>query len=164
MKRVIQVALLVFVAASAATLAAKNLRAATPPAEPAEAQASSTTSEVPDEATAKRRVIAYYFYGGKRCPSCRKIESYTHSAVRTGFAKETDSGLLEWRPVNTDEPENAHYVEDYKLYTKQVVLAEFLGDTQQRWKDLDQVWELLNDENRFVQYIQAEIRTFVDGA
>ena len=38
------------------------------------------------------KVIAYYFHGRARCPSCLKIESYTKEAVNKNFENELKDG------------------------------------------------------------------------
>ena len=111
----------------------------------------------------KTRFVAYYFYNNKRCASCRKIEMFTDASINDEFTKELESGKLEWKPVNVDEPENKHYIDDFDLYTKQVILAEFRGDQMTRWKNLKEVWNLLNDEYAFREYIIKQSRDFIEG-
>jgi len=103
------------------------------------------------------KVIAYYFYGKARCPSCLKIESYTKEAIYKNFENELKDGRLEWKAINVEETENKDFVKDYKLYTKSVVIADIRNGKQTRWKNLEQVWELLHDKETFLQYVYDEI-------
>lgn len=103
-----------------------------------------------------RTVIAYYFLTTKRCPTCRKIEAYTTEAIETAFARQLESGRLEFHVVNVDEPENSHYIDDYQLTTKSVVLADYRGGEQTRWKNLDRVWQYVGDKQTFMDYIEDE--------
>lgn len=171
-KTIVSVLLLGFVAASLAWMAVqelRNARAAEPgaivaeaaEAETAEASPAAAPTPAPAEAEAKRTVTAYYFHGNARCVSCMKIEAYTDRAVREGFQEPLGTGLLEWRVVNVDEPGNSHFVTDYRLYTKSVVLVERRGDKLVRWKNLEQVWDLLGDEAAFVEYIHRELAAFM---
>jgi hypothetical protein len=114
-------------------------------------------------APATHQVIAYYFHGNVRCPSCRKIEAYTKEAIDSAFGESLKSGKLEWRVVNTDSSENEHYLKDYQLFTKSVVLSDVHDGTQTRWKNLGKVWELLGDQAKFHAYIQDEMRPFLDS-
>jgi hypothetical protein len=104
--------------------------------------------------------IVYYFYTKKRCASCLKIEEYTKEAVETFFAKELESGRMIWRPVNMEDPEHAHFMDDFDLFTKSVVLVRQKGDRMLKWKNLPKIWELLNDKTAFIDYIHKEIRLF----
>ena len=112
---------------------------------------------------ASRQVVAYYFHGDVRCSSCRKIEAWSAQAIDRAFEDELQAGRLAWRPTNIDRAENEHFVRDYELVTRSLVLVEFESGRQVRWKNLGQVWELLGDEVRFSQYVQREVRAFLDG-
>lgn len=101
-------------------------------------------------------VIAYYFHTTKRCPTCRKIESYTTESIKTGFARQLESGRLEFRVVNVDEPENEHYIDDYQITTKSVVLADYRDGKEVRWKNLPLVWHHVGDKQVFMDYIETE--------
>lgn len=104
------------------------------------------------------QVIAYYFHGTRRCVTCQTIEAYTEESLRSEFSGELESGKLVWRPVNVDTPDNEHFVQDYKLSTRSVVLVEMLGGKQKQWKNLPRVWELVRDKSVFIAYIQEETR------
>lgn len=110
----------------------------------------------------EHRFIAYYFHSTRRCVSCKKIEAYSAEAVHEGFGKELESGLLEWQVVNVDLGENTHFTDDYKLYTKSVILSEMDGGEEVRWKNLDKVWTLLGDKAAFKQYIIDEIGAYLE--
>lgn len=106
-------------------------------------------------------VVVYYFHGNKRCSTCRKLEAYSAEAITGGFAAELESGELEWRVVNTDEEANAHFITDFELVTKSVVLVEYRGGEIVRFKNLKLVWQLVGDEDGFVRYVRDETRDFL---
>ena len=119
------------------------------------------SAEVKEAAGVTDKVVAYYFHGTRRCANCRKIEAYSHEAIEVGFVKELESGKLEWYVINTDEPENKHYREDYKLYTKSVIITHVVGEKQTEWKNLEKVWLLLNDKKGFIEYVEDEVRAYM---
>lgn len=106
-------------------------------------------------------VVVFYFHGNVRCTTCRTIEAYAHDAIHTGFAGELDDGALSWRVVNVDEPENEHFVQDFQLVTRSVVLAELHNGKVVRFTNLDKVWQLVRNRDDFVDYIQNETREFL---
>ena len=106
------------------------------------------------------KVIVYYFHGTARCPSCRTIEDYTREAIENGFADAVKNGLMEWRPVNVEEQGNEHFITDYELYTKSVVIVDARNGKQIRWKNLEKVWELLYSKDAFIKYIKDELRCY----
>ena len=154
-KGVITALLLAFVAASAAWLVVKEIRAGRAPQERIEAQAG------PAQGTPKLTV--YYFHGSVRCPTCNRIEALTHEAVRGGFAGALKSGEVGFKAVNADQPANEHFTRDYRLFTKSVVLVESRGGRRGRWKNLDRVWELVADGEAFKKYVREETKAFLAG-
>lgn len=119
-------------------------------------------SAVEEPASETRKVIAYYFHSTRRCSSCRKIESYSSEIIRDAFDAELNNGLLEWRLVNTDESENKHFIKDYELYTKSLVLSEHVDGEQVRWRNLDKIWMLLKDKESFQKYVKDEVQAFLE--
>ena len=115
---------------------------------------------VPEEE--KHAVIVYYFHGTARCERCRKFEAYTKEALLTGFPEELKTGLLEWRVLNVEEPANEHFVEDFQLTTRAVVLVDAVDGRQQQWKDLKEIWFLVDDKAAFLEYIQSETRSYLE--
>jgi len=109
------------------------------------------------------KVIAYYFHGTLRCSTCRTIEAYSEEAIAKGFASEIASGRLAWQAVNIDEPENKHFVEDFELVTKSLVLAEYRDGKVTRHENLQQVWQLVRDKEAFLDYVRAATRVFLRG-
>jgi hypothetical protein len=111
--------------------------------------------------TAAPIIRVYYFHRTMRCPSCEKIESLARMAVEEGFAGELAMGGMQWRIVNIDEPQNKHFEDDYRLQAQSVIVSELRGGKETRWKNLEKVWDLLDDDARFVRYVQDEIRAYI---
>lgn len=131
----------------------------------ADAPASSQPEEIaaaPDTTAPARRVVAYYFHTTQRCASCRKIEAWSSEALHQGLADALSDGRLVWSPVNIDEKENKHFVSDYGLYTKSLVLVEEKEGEAGRWVNLTKVWQLLQDKEEFLHYVQRETREFLE--
>jgi len=110
---------------------------------------------------APRQVVVYYFHGDAHCAACDRIESLGRSAVQGAFQDELRAGLVVWSPVNTDRKPNEHFVSDYGLLTRSIVVAEFRNGQRKRWKNLDRVWELLDDSKAFTRYVQDEVAAYV---
>jgi len=119
------------------------------------------STEVADSTASNYTVIAYYFHGTRRCVSCKKIEAYSREAIETGFEDELESGKLEFYSINIDEKENNHYVKDYDLYTKSLVISKVQGKDETEWKNLAKVWELLGSKEKFLEYVQGEIKAYL---
>ena len=107
-------------------------------------------------------IVAYYFHGNLRCKTCRTIEAYSEEAIRSEFVDELGSGRLAWRVVNIEEPENEHFVKDFELVTKSVVLVHYEDGEVTRWENLQKVWELVRDKERFLGYVRSSTRGFLE--
>jgi hypothetical protein len=108
-------------------------------------------------------VVAYYFFGTKRCPTCLKIESYTKESILEGFPGLVESGRLGFLAINVDEAENEHFIEDYRLTTKSVVISDRMDGKETRWKNLDLVWQYVGDKDTFVDYVRRETSAYLGG-
>lgn len=132
--------------------------------EPAAQSETTVSSEVFIQTEADqeaRQLIVYYFHGNKRCLSCRKIEIFTHEALESNFTELLESGRIKWEAVNTDNPKHKHFIEDFQLYTKSVVLVDMEGNAMLRWKNLKDVWNLTRKKEAFHEYITAEVSVYL---
>lgn len=105
--------------------------------------------------------VAYYFYSTVRCANCLKIEKYSHEAIEQSFAENISAGELTWMMKNLDDEANEHFIEEFKLFTKALVLVRYEDGQQVKWKNCDKIWELLGDEAEFKKYVEAEVSVFL---
>jgi hypothetical protein len=113
------------------------------------------------KAAVKHHLVVYYFHGTQRCANCIKIEAYTKEVIDSTFATQLKDSTVVWNVINTDEDTNKHYREDYKLYTKSVVLSDLDNGKQIRWKNLDKIWDYLGDKPAFLAYIRDEVAAYL---
>jgi hypothetical protein len=109
----------------------------------------------------QNKVIAYYFHTNTRCSTCIKIEQYSHEAIEQGFANELKNGTLEMRIVNYEQPENRHFIQDYKLVSKSLVLVSMVNGKQTKWTNLKMVWQLTGHKDAFLNYVRKEVRGYL---
>lgn len=109
-------------------------------------------------------VVVYFFDGDFKCASCEMIEAYTLEAMNTLFSDELASGALSYRKHNTDRPRHAHFIDEYRLITKSLVMVERENGEQVRWKNLDKIWDLSYDKAKFLEYVRANTQEYLDGA
>jgi thiol-disulfide isomerase/thioredoxin len=110
------------------------------------------------------QVVVYYFHGERRCPTCRKIEELSRKAVTEGFAEEIANGAVRFEAVNVDQAENSHFIQEYQLYTRALILSEqAAGGKELKRKNLDRIWELIHRPPEFSSYVQRELEDFLSG-
>jgi len=151
--------LLAFVALSIGVLVGKELRpGATRPA--GVAPPASRTAQAKAGIPAPR-VIAYYFHGTARCVTCKKIEAFAREAIGESFPDAIKDGRLEVRSVDYEEPENEHFLDDYRLPSLSLVLVDPRMKGPSSWKILQGVWQLNDDKPAFVAYVKDEVGKFL---
>jgi hypothetical protein len=67
------------------------------------------------------------------------------------------------KAVNVQEPRNNHFIKDYRLYTKSVIVSDILKGKEARWKNLQRVWELVRKDKAFKGYVQKEVEEYLQG-
>ena len=112
---------------------------------------------------AESKIIAYYFHGSFRCPTCHKLEQYSKEAIEENFKNEISKGTLEFKTINVEEKGNEHFINDYRLYTKQLVISEIENDKEIRYKNLEKIWEYVRDKEKFFNYVISEIQAYLKG-
>ena len=109
------------------------------------------------------KVTAYYFHGSFRCPTCTAMEKYSREAIETNFKDKLASGKLEFKAVNVEERGNEHFVNDYQLYAKSLILSLVKDGKKVKSKNLDKIWQLARNKQKFIDYVTGEINGFMEG-
>ncbi|MBI1361534.1 MAG: hypothetical protein GC155_14755 [Alphaproteobacteria bacterium] len=114
--------------------------------------------------TTNVQVIAYYFHGTVRCETCQKIERQAREIIEQRFKTELAAKRIVFKPVNYDLKENAHFQTDYKLPCPSLVLVRQKDGKDEKWKLLDETWQLVEDTKKFNRYVEAEVLKFLPDA
>ena len=139
---------LVALAIAGAAVAIKN-KVEAPPTTPA----AEVAVALPDDG-----VVVTYFTTDVRCPSCLKIEALSRETVATRFPEDFGSGRVVFRVVNTDQPENKHFLDDYKLVSKTVIVSRRQDGKEQDWVNLQDVWLKLDEPAAFQSYVGDAVK------
>jgi hypothetical protein len=114
-----------------------------------------------DENNTQAKITAYYFHGTFRCSTCTAMEQYSREAVEASFKNALASGTLEFKSVNVEDRGNEHFVDDYKLYTKSLILSLVKDGKEVKSKNLDKIWQLARNKQKFVDYVAGEVSGFM---
>jgi len=107
------------------------------------------------------QVVAYYFHGTFRCSSCLKIEQYSKEAIEKYFGNELKSGRLVFKVINVEDKGNEHYVNDYQLYTKSLILSLVKNGKETKSDNLVKVWEYLGNREKFYEYVKSNVDSYL---
>lgn len=107
------------------------------------------------------QVLVTYFTTDQRCPTCLKIEKQTKEAMESAFADELASGEVLFRTTNFDRDENKHFIEEYELSFKTVVISDRRNGKESAWAKFDEVWDLVGEPDAFAAYLQEGVRKYL---
>ena len=154
-KLIVTILLLVFVAASLVAVFMKN--SGESDGEKAAELAVETNVEAGDS-----KIIVYYFHGNARCKTCLTIEMYALEAIETGFPKALKANQIDFLTVNLEVAENEHFIDDFQLAARTVVLERIVDGKRKDYVNLTRVWELVGDKKAYVAYVQDEMEKLMN--
>ncbi len=93
--------------------------------------------------------------------SCRKLEAVAHVAVAEGFPDALKRGDLIWQTVNIQEAQNRHFISEYGVFSRSLVLVKVKNGKPSEYKHLSKAWELLRDESALKEFVQSEVRAYL---
>jgi hypothetical protein len=108
-----------------------------------------------DAAVAAPEYVVYYFHGTFRCETCLKIEAWAKDAVSEDF------GNLDWRVLNIQDEPNEHFADEYKLSGQALIVTEWQDGKVVRWKNLEEMWDHLENKEGFADYVKREVEGFL---
>lgn len=115
-----------------------------------------TTTDAPTQ-----QIIAYYFHGTARCETCLEIEKQAKAVIERQFATEVEAKRLVFKPANYEQPENAHFLRDYKLPCPSLVLVGQKDGKDEKCTLLSDTWQLVHDPVKFNSYIETEVNKYL---
>jgi hypothetical protein len=89
------------------------------------------------------------------------MEQWTKELMDTCFKGQVGSGKIVFKMFNTDEKANEHFLNDYKLYTKSIVLSLVKGGKEVKYENLAKIWDCLRSKQKFQDYVMTEIEKYL---
>lgn len=107
------------------------------------------------------QVVMTYFRGGIRCDSCKTIETLTTETAEQNLREEVASGKVIFRVIDLDEPQNHHFQNDYQLTSKSVILSFRVDGKEEKWTNMEKVWDLLDEPEAFRAYLTQPVQEYL---
>jgi len=127
------------------------------PAIPPESVSVGSVASAVRDSSATDRVVVAYFHRIFRCETCLKFEEYSEEAIREAFPHELAGGRLEWRVLNLDEHENAHYEDEHGISQSSLVVSIESEGEELKWRVIPDISDLVGDREAFIDYVTLEI-------
>jgi hypothetical protein len=112
----------------------------------------------------KAKVVLYYLHPTGRCARCIAMEKYTQETVEKYFQEQVKNGTLEFKSLNTDERQNRHFINDYKLVTKALVITLVKGGKEQKYDNLTGIWQNVGSQVSFYDYVRTNVEKYLKEA
>jgi hypothetical protein len=109
-------------------------------------------------------LTVYYFHTTYRCWTCNQFEKLTREILHETFAEQCADSSIMFRVINIEEKPNSHFIDDYRLVTKSLVLSLRKDGRELEWKNLDKIWQLVRDTERFKAYVKGAIEEYLKRA
>ena len=107
-------------------------------------------------------VVVYQFHRRFRCEECFKLEKMIGVTLENHFPKELKSGSLIFKVVNLDVEENKHYETDYDFFYNTVIIVDRKNGRNVQYKNIEEIWQMTDDEQAVINLITSTIRPYLD--
>ncbi|MCK5296576.1 MAG: hypothetical protein KAJ75_06775 [Alphaproteobacteria bacterium] len=110
----------------------------------------------PHKVVSLDKSAVYYFHGNRRCFTCSVMEKYSRSVYEEHFKDKVD-----FKMVNIDQRENKHFISDYNMPFRTVVLVKVKDGKENGYKVLHETWQYIRKEQAFKNYLKKQIEGFL---
>ncbi len=114
-------------------------------------------AQVDAEALPADGVVVYYFHGNKRCMTCNKMEALAAEVIYDEFGEHLRGGTVVFRSVNIETDATRHFVTDFAMTNRCVVMSLRRDGQQVDYHRLDGVWEKISDDAAYTAYIAENL-------
>jgi hypothetical protein len=116
---------------------------------------------VPEKMDApKEYVWLIYFHRVPGCATCQLMSKYIYETVEKRFADDVKDKTIVLRYKNLDDPKNAELVKRFTIKSPMLVLVHIKDGKLVKAKHGDKIWSLAAEKNKFIEYVEKEIKTF----
>jgi hypothetical protein len=106
-------------------------------------------------------VIVYQFHRRFRCEACYKLEETINETLQTHFQEELKTGKLVFRVHDLDEEGMIQYEKKYEFFYNTVIVVDMDEGKETRFKNLEEVWSLVDDKDTAIEFIRSEIADYL---
>ncbi len=106
------------------------------------------------------RVVAIYFHRTQRCPTCKKMGSYSEEAVGKKFAPQVSRGEVAFYYVDFQDRKNAALAKRYSVTGPALIVARLRDNKVVESTNLKDIWSKVADKPGFLTYVQQNVAAY----
>ncbi|MCU0678887.1 MAG: nitrophenyl compound nitroreductase subunit ArsF family protein [Planctomycetes bacterium] len=111
---------------------------------------------------AEDRLEVFYFHSTNRCVSCLTIGRYVKETMEQRFPEQLKSGLIDYREINVDLPENKETAKKFKATGSSLYINRII-DGQDNIEFYADVWRNFGNEARLKNQLAEKISAYLDN-
>lgn len=108
------------------------------------------------------QVEVVHFHPAQQCVSCRTLGEYARETVNTYFPGELSSGVLVYREINYQLPDNRDIVRKYRVTGSSLWIGIY-GTDSFRKKENVNVWYKIGNKDEYMLYLKGVIERGLAG-
>ncbi|PKM87689.1 hypothetical protein CVU83_02725 [Candidatus Falkowbacteria bacterium HGW-Falkowbacteria-2] len=101
------------------------------------------------------------FHATQRCAACTALGKYSEATVYEYFQPELRDGIIEFRAVNVDLPENKELAKKYQAVGSSLFINT-IYDGEDHIEEDARVWRLLSSEEQFKSYLKNKLEAMLN--
>lgn len=159
MKRMVTIVVMLSVAVIFMAVVLPTVLAAEPAAKASVSAKAKTAAAEKKPTTPADRVVVMYFHRTQRCPTCRKMGSYTEEAVKSGFSKLLKRGTVEFYFIDFQDKKNDKIAAGYQVKGPTLIVAKVAKNKVVKFANLEEMWTKVGDKEDFIAYVQSNVKS-----
>lgn len=108
------------------------------------------------ESLSTDKIEVMHFHGTYQCRSCIAIGEYALNTIKKNFPEEYERGIIEFREINGELPENRELVTKYQARGSSLFVNAIVDGKDNIEEDV-KVWRLTADEKQFSDYFTNKL-------
>ena len=125
-----------------------------------ESNASNSNGQAKVTVAKADKVEVFLFHATQRCPTCIAIGRLAGETVNERFQEELKSGLVEFKEVNIDLPENKQLAQKFQAAGSALYVNAISGGIDNIEQDV-RVWSMVGNTAEFKDYLENKINNLL---
>jgi hypothetical protein len=108
------------------------------------------------------KLEVFHFHATRQCYSCITVGNYAEETINTFFKDELDQGIIIFKHIDNQLPENQDDVVKYGVTGSSLWLGTYKGDEFTPEQNV-QVWYKIGDKQSYMDYLRDVIESKLAG-
>lgn len=106
------------------------------------------------------KIEVMHFHATHQCWSCITVGEYALKTIKEKFPEEYKNGIIIFRDINGEFPENKDIVMKYQARGSSL-FVNAITDNQDNIEEDIKVWRLITNETQFVDYFENKLKNLL---